>query len=309
MRVKTKKGEYKKFLVGGAIAQAAVGLGSAIYGGVQARRANKELRRLNRERPAIEVPEAIRRLAAEPIAESYIRAQEMGAQRRTGQAVDAASRLGSRGTLGVLPSVLDNERIGEQQRFGQYEQARQQALGMLGNAELDVQNRENQRWLQQVAGSQAELNAGNQNIFGGLSGMGMGLGFLSGQMKPDEVTPISSEQLNAINKIKDFSRNMGNPFSNPIQPFGSPTFMQQQPTQQQGVFDNTQPKRSLETGGFITEGEFSHKTNPIHMINDEGKKVGEATGDEIIINPEQQEKIEKESIFAKRLFNKFRKQK
>ena len=40
-----------------------------------------------------------------------------------------------------------------------------------------------------------------------------------------------------------------------------------------------------------TPGEFSHKTNPIDLIRN-GKKIGEATGGELIFNPEQSGKLE-----------------
>jgi len=40
-----------------------------------------------------------------------------------------------------------------------------------------------------------------------------------------------------------------------------------------------------------TPGEFSHKTNPIDIMKD-GKKVGEMTGGEYVINPEQADAIE-----------------
>ena len=48
-----------------------------------------------------------------------------------------------------------------------------------------------------------------------------------------------------------------------------------------------------ERGGKIKEtpGEFSHRTNPIDLIRN-GKKIGEATGGELIFNPEQSGKLE-----------------
>ena len=42
-----------------------------------------------------------------------------------------------------------------------------------------------------------------------------------------------------------------------------------------------------------TPGEFSHERNPIHMVDDSGNKVGEATGGEYILNPTQAEEIDK----------------
>jgi hypothetical protein len=58
--------------------------------------------------------------------------------------------------------------------------------------------------------------------------------------------------------------------------------------------------------GMKLPGEFSHETNPIDLMQS-GRKVGEATGDEYIVNPEQARKISKESKFARQLFKKFEK--
>jgi|DEB0MinimDraft_6_1074348.scaffolds.fasta_scaffold01624_2 hypothetical protein len=60
---------------------------------------------------------------------------------------------------------------------------------------------------------------------------------------------------------------------------------------------------SYKTGGK-TPGAFSHEINPIDLIRN-GEKVGEATGNEYIVNPEQARKMSKESAFARRLFKKF----
>ena len=49
----------------------------------------------------------------------------------------------------------------------------------------------------------------------------------------------------------------------------------------------------MREGGYVgehggkTEGEFSHEENPIDMINEDGEKVGEVTGGELVFNPEQ----------------------
>lgn len=59
-------------------------------------------------------------------------------------------------------------------------------------------------------------------------------------------------------------------------------------------------KDMFQTGGKL-EGEFSHATNPITMTNKEGKVVGEATGDEVILNPKQQAAIKKESKYFRNL--------
>ena len=56
----------------------------------------------------------------------------------------------------------------------------------------------------------------------------------------------------------------------------------------------------LEEGGKVakkgvkvtkTPGEFSHKRNPLHVINQEGEKVAEVTGGEYVFNPEQSKRL------------------
>lgn len=60
-------------------------------------------------------------------------------------------------------------------------------------------------------------------------------------------------------------------------------------------------------GGMMTEGEFNHDTNPIDIVQN-GVKVGEATGNEYILNPSQAKKIAGESSYARKLFKRFEKQ-
>jgi hypothetical protein len=60
-----------------------------------------------------------------------------------------------------------------------------------------------------------------------------------------------------------------------------------------GVLGGIFNKPSAKDGAKIKEtpGEFSHATNPIHLVRN-GIKVGEATGGELIFNPEQSGKLE-----------------
>ena len=59
-------------------------------------------------------------------------------------------------------------------------------------------------------------------------------------------------------------------------------------------------------GGMMTNGEFSHESNPIDIVQ-EGVKVGEMTGGEYILNPTQANKIASQSSYARKLFKKFEK--
>jgi len=65
---------------------------------------------------------------------------------------------------------------------------------------------------------------------------------------------------------------------------------------------------NFNTGGKMTKGAFNHKTNPIDIVQ-KGKKVGEMTGGEVILNPAQQKKLSQESAYFRSLLKKFNKQK
>ena len=156
----------------GALAQGAIGLGKSIFGATQAAKARRRLRQLEKERPKGYIPSAILERAAEPIAEEFMEAQEQGAQRRTSQAIGALSQGGSRALLAGLPQIVDQERLGEVQRTGRYEQARQDALGVKGAAQERIRQEARQDFLRKVAAEQNAMGAGTQNIFTGLEDLG-----------------------------------------------------------------------------------------------------------------------------------------
>jgi hypothetical protein len=74
------------------------------------------------------------------------------------------------------------------------------------------------------------------------------------------------------------------------------------------VWADQHPSDILKEGGMVTGGKFDHKTNPIDIVQ-QGRKVGEMTGGEVILNPSQQKKLSKESAYFRTLLKKFNKQK
>lgn len=64
-----------------------------------------------------------------------------------------------------------------------------------------------------------------------------------------------------------------------------------------------------ENGGKIakTPGPFSHATNPIHIVRN-GRKIGEMTGGEVILNPDQEKKVASQSPYFRQLLRKFNQQ-
>lgn len=153
----------------GALIQGGVGLAKGITGGFQASRARKRLKELDKQEPKRYIASAILERAKEPIAEEFMEAQEMGAQRRTSQGIGALSQGGSRAILGGLPQIADQERMGEMQRAGQYEQARQDALGTLGAAQTNLIEANRRDWMNKVLAQTQQMGAGTQNIMTGLT--------------------------------------------------------------------------------------------------------------------------------------------
>ena len=83
---------------------------------------------------------------------------------------------------------------------------------------------------------------------------------------------------------------------------------------QQAFFMDPENQAMFSAAGFAkggqvkkTPGEFSHSSNPINVMQ-KGAKIGELTGGEYVINPEQARKIAQQSKFAQSLFRKFDKE-
>jgi len=310
----SKKKDVKKFFVGGplaipAIAQGVMGLGQSIFGMSQARKAREAIKEIQKNAPNIRIPTAIRQLADEPIAEEYMEAQELGAQRRTATAIDALGRGGSR-SLGILPSVMEQERVGEQQRAGQYEQMRQSALSALGQAEDTKLVREMDQYAREIGAARQSQMAGQQNIFGGLGQIGRGIAAFDFSGGDSSFLDEAGES--AASAIEDFRKATRTP-TRKRTGIGQSLYTD---FRKGGML----PKYKM--GGDMpikTEGEFNHNTNPKALIDEKtGEKQAELTGDEVILNKDQYKKMQKlaeegkaEELLAyyKKLSAKFEKEK
>lgn len=135
---------------------------------------------------------------------------------------------------------------------------------------------------QNLANMQQGLLTQNQQFKQGLEGMEMQRGAAAAEAGRQQLmagigqalqSPIMGMQMGAAAEQANYNPQQLNPFK---RGFGA----------EQG---GKMPKAM---NGMVTPGPFSHKKNPIHMIDKNGDKVGEATGGELIFNPEQTETIE-----------------
>jgi hypothetical protein len=281
MQIKKQK-QPKKYIGGGTIlatglAAAQAGLG--IYQMVQGQKAAAKLKA-----PSTASPAEYQQLYKQAYDAQLMERQMDEINRSMATSTAALRQAGGRAVLGGLPSVVG---AAEQQKFQatQYENIqRQEALKGIAGAKERQKLLEENIYQQKLAGAQQAVEGGLQNIAGGVGQAGMAAIYGMNSKKDTSTTGDTSAWEKASKKgILWDGVNNGDSLSN-------------------GEFEYA------EDGGMITKGEFSHKTNPIDIIK-KGKKIGEMTGGEVILNPTQSERLSKESAYFRGLLKKFNKNK
>ena len=260
----------------------------------------------------------------DPVADA-LRAQQ---QRREASNVSALQSGGARALIGGLGSVtqqsadamsnIEADSFSRQQAalqtYGAQEQAAQDAniQKQLGLYEFDYgraigRGDEAETKLADVTA--ARQNLGRDTLSGllGMAGQTVGSGlfqhsdmlsFRRPGAAPQMMDPLQAGQ------VQSFGNTPG--AIDALQNTGTNLYEYQQipPITGYGGGPNT---GGLITGekGMITPGEFSHDTNPIHMMKD-GAKVGELTGGEVVLNPKQEKKVAAESPYFRALLKKFK---
>ena len=283
-----KKKKTPKAVVGAATA--ALGLGKSIFGAVQARRARKAERAFDKSRLERGVSSAAQKLADQPIDQSYIN------QLQQQQAADRASAMGAlaKDPRNVLAGVQALEGQAAKQRTGLLGMQQQAKTRAMENLAREQQMAETQRLgvaEAELKGIQAEKAAGTQNLFGGIEDIASGIG----QMSPSGgtgggtggSTGGSTGGGTGVTPKLDGSL------------FGSRGYQGLNPNKYVGMEDGGK----IDKDGGVTPGEFDHSTNKIDMVQD-GEKIGEATGGELILPPDDVQEIrmaldkgDKESAF------------
>lgn len=258
MKLKKKSGA-KSYAVGG-IVQAGLGLGQAIYGGVQANRARKEMARVRASAPSLDTPSEYMKLYKESYNQDMLNRQMESLKSAAGSSIGALGQAGGRALLGGIQSVGQNLQQGAQAAVDRQQERQLAGLSALADARTRTQQMQEGRFQTELGMARQAQDAAIANIGAGIGSMGTGAMYAFMGKDDDKDT-------------------------------------------------------SMEKGGVVkTKGEFSHKDNPIHMVQ-KGEKVGEMTGGEYIFNPEQMSKIkalsktspEKLSRYIKSLVNKFEK--
>jgi hypothetical protein len=255
--------------------------------------------------------------------------------RSTATAISAAQQAGGRAVVGALPGMIRAADLGTQNLLAQRQALQMGALQRSAiGSEAEI-GRGLTREQQQRMAAQAAVEGGIQNIAGALGGVGKAavLGafdsdksidkdnigtldeYLSNQPAPKQivqeepmVAPIIDEKGNL--RAGSYMRAQ-EPVIKELQSLTDQKEALAGLTDEQ--YDALLRMKDLglinfNTGGKMTKGAFNHKTNPIDIVQ-AGKKVGEMTGSEVILNPEQQKRLSKESAYFRSLLKKFNKQK
>jgi hypothetical protein len=186
------------------------------------------------------------------------------------------------------------------------------ALGASATGSERLIARDTQRELMQTQMGQNAVNAGVQNLVGGLSDIGGTVGYaaaLSSGPKPSSPDIPGVELPNKVEGLdlsKDpFSRGAVNKgvdvraLAEMNKPKNGPALGSLTPQEEEEALRMIQ--NMYEKGGAVkTPGEFNHDSNPIYMVQD-GDVIGEMTGGEYILNPKQAKKISAQSKYFRNL--------
>ena len=310
--------KYKKFWVGGAL-NTAMGLGTAIYGGVKEQQAKRKMAQAEE-------------LAAGPIRSQAARQrtarQEGDAQASTDAALRAeataaaqiAETGGSRSLMAASPSLQRSTQqavLAGLDRFG--------SLGAQVSALQDTQDLSsiNQRLGSDLSRLQGAADAGRAALYGGIGQAIGGVAQIAGSLPKkeervttvpdakatvpdakatgytDSNTPMSQAKSTQAPNALNASLQLGNALVPPQIPLGGD--LPGQLSRALKALSPGIPGINFNEGGKVginteendveeTPGEFSHDANPIDIIQ-EGEKIGEMTGGEYIFNPEQAEEL------------------
>jgi hypothetical protein len=326
MRPKKSK-ETKKYAVGGFVAGAALGGLQSLLGAGQmiaGQAAASRIKEASTARPS-EYAELLKQARNAELEQK--RLEELNRSIATG--IAAAQQAGGRAVVGALPGMVRAGDVGAMDILSQRQAQTMQALqfGAQG-AEREIA-REFQREMMERQAAQAAIEGGLQNIAGGLGQIGSAavLGLTGGKkgsadiaIPPTMERQARTETLASLKKTQAERNRIGKSLTELqsqldedqvplLTPSTSKIANVLAPEEEFSLTERLfRLPSEMKEGGMVTGGKFDHKTNPIDIIQ-QGRKIGEMTGGEVILNPQQQKKLSKESAYFRQLLKKFNKQK
>ena len=267
---------------------------------VQKARAEKAEKDFEEDRLKFRVTDATRKLAEEPFSQRLIEESQARAQ---------ADRASARGALAkdsrnILAGVMGLERQRSRDELSilaAEEAARTKAMQNLAGEQKLEKLQDIKIAEAEVKGIQAEKDAAVKNIFSGVedaaSGIAAGgIGDIRKLFGATDVKPVDPKIIQSVLAARRPFTGIGP--STPNIPFSSSLINLQglqgirlnQPSTIFGPLPTGEEGGKIDEDGGVTPGEFDHDSNPIDIVQD-GEKIGEATGGELILPPDDVEAI------------------
>lgn len=285
---KSKEG-VKKYDGGGMIlggVEAALGAGQMIYGMVENAKARKEINKIRAAAPSLATPAEYYNFVKESYDQSLMNRQLEELNRSLATTVDALGSAGGRALVGGINEATRGTSVQQNILAERQNQLQGQALQTLAGAREREVGRREQRFQTDLNYAWQNKQAAMNQIASGASSVAQGLGYgvLDYMDSKDGTISGSGKSKNGIGQTRTYS----------------PSFQ----SNMQNAFNT---ELDFKGGGMMTGGKFDHDSNPIDLVKG-GKKVGEVTGGEAVLNPQQQAMVAKESKYARKLFKKFKKE-
>lgn len=281
------------------VAQGVAGIGKTGYGLYQQRAGKAGLagvQEASRMKPA-EYAEMLKQAKSGQAVQQRIDAINKSLTTST----EALQQSGSRAVIGGIGKIVEAGTKANNQLLGQQQRDIMSALGASAMGSERKIGRDTQREMIEKRGFQNAINAGVQNTVGGLSDIGRTIGYgvsMRDKTETDVEDPLNTGMNSAL-------ENSTIPEVNSTIPEVNNTLLKSDmgltPEEEEAALRAISQMNNFKHGGMMqTPGEFSHDTNPIHMIQD-GEVIGEMTGGEYVLNPKQAKAISKESKFFRNL--------
>jgi len=267
------KKKEKKYQLGGYV-NIATGLGQAALGIGQFRRGGRDLAQVDSLEAGMIRSEAARKRMAQQQTDAMRGMQSITRNMATG--VEALGRRGTRALVGGvqgLQAAADRATQSYLDKYGSASAARDRQLERADFGETARRvERDRQR-------AQMLRDAGYKNIYKGASqAIGGGLDLIPTK-KTDDVKSLDEIEKEIMSKSEKEA----------VKEFDELNLLNEAIER---PFDEDELSETFSVGGKAkkTPGEFSHKDNPIDIMQ-KGSKIGEMTGGEYIFNPDQAKKL------------------
>ena len=271
------------FGVGPAL-QTGLGAYSTISGIVEKAKAKRAMRDFDKSKMLTKGSTTLKQMLDQPISQKLIESQQDLSNVKSATALQSLSRMGGKGVLGGLSTILRSGQSRDLNIMAQQDAALKRAQSAKVSEEQSQAAERANLAKQEYAAMQEAAKAGKETIYQGLEGLSEGLTYGAGEDQPgaakqDKYNITFNKKGGVIKGNKGFTLK----------------------GKKGVIFPGKKGMVTPEGEAKLTKGPFSHKKNPIDIVKkgeeknmdvvQKGEKVGEMTGGETVINKEDTKTI------------------